>query len=242
MSVFWVQPTTPLPDPRVAPAHGLLAAGHDLSVARLQEAYGKGIFPWYGTNEPVLWWSPDPRLVLFCDEVHCSRSLRKKLRQFARQEQAPHAINKVTINLAFPQVIQACAAPQPGREQTWITPDIEAVYTAWHREGGAHSVEVWAHDELVGGLYGVCQGRFFFGESMFSRVSDASKIALIYLVRRLQQLNIPVIDCQQETAHLMSLGARAIPRHDFLLQLQQQQQYETPSLGRGTLLQTGLLR
>src|SRR5699024_513318 len=145
------------------------AAGHDLSVARLEEAYGKGIFPWFGGNEPVLWWSPDPRLVLFCDELHCSKSLRKKLRQLARREQTECTSFKVTLNLAFPQVIHACADSQPGREETWITPEIEAVYTAWHRRGGVHSVEVWQDGELVGGLYGVCKGRFFFGESMFSR-------------------------------------------------------------------------
>lgn len=196
--------------------HGLLAAGADLSVARLIEAYKKGIFPWFNERDPVLWWSPDPRMVLTCDDLHLSRSMRKLLRRIERHERETNAPIRVTTDLVFNEVIQACAAPDDTREATWISPEIQAVYQAWHEAGNAHSIEVWHDGQLAGGLYGVRLGRFFFGESMFSRISDSSKVALVYLVRLLQQMQIRHIDCQQETQHLATMGARPMKRDDFL--------------------------
>jgi leucyl/phenylalanyl-tRNA---protein transferase len=209
----WIEPHQPLPPPQTArlEPNGLVAAGRDLSARRLLEAYGQGIFPWYSQGQPVLWWSPDPRMVVFVDEFEPARSLRKTLRRV-------HATGswKVTLDQAFVQVMQACAAPRPGQEGTWITRDIIKAYQALHQAGHAHSVEVWAQRELVGGLYGVSIGRMFFGESMFTRVDDASKCAYAALVAMLRRLGFSMVDCQQSTGHLASLGAREISRDEFL--------------------------
>lgn len=187
--------------------NGLLAVGGRLSPHCLLRAYRRGIFPWYSEEQPILWWSPDPRMVLFPDELRISRSLRKILRR---------GIYRVSVDRAFPEVIAACAAPRRDEPGTWITAEMEAAYCRLHRQGWAHSVEVWAGDELVGGLYGVAIGRIFFGESMFHRRSDASKVALVTLVERLRQWGYGLIDCQVATAHLASLGAREIPRARFV--------------------------
>ena len=209
----WIEPDQPLPPPEHARAepNGLLAAGRDLSAARLLEAYGNGIFPWYSQGQPVLWWSPDPRMVLFVDEFEPSRSLRKTLRRIDLTGSWT-----VTLDQAFLQVMRACAAPRPGQDGTWITRDIIKAYHALHQAGHAHSVEVWSDGRLIGGLYGVSIGRMFFGESMFAQVTDASKCACAALVAMLRRLDFCMVDCQQSTEHLASLGAREIPREEFV--------------------------
>jgi leucyl/phenylalanyl-tRNA---protein transferase len=186
--------------------NGLLAAGGDLSPARLIDAYQRGIFPWFGEDDPVLWWSPDPRMVLYCEELRVSRSLRRVLRS---------GRFRVTMDTAFAAVMAGCAEPRPGQDGTWITPAMTAAYRRLGALGYAHSVETWIDDRLAGGLYGVALGRMFFGESMFARETDASKVAFVHLVRQLEQWNMPLIDCQMSTAHLASLGAREIPRNEF---------------------------
>jgi leucyl/phenylalanyl-tRNA--protein transferase len=186
--------------------NGLLAAGGDLSPQRLIEAYKRGIFPWFNPGDPILWWSPDPRMVLFPDELKISRSLRKTLKT------PPYEIR---VDTAFRQVMEACAAPRDGHSGTWITPAMIAAYTELHRQGLAHSVETWMNGKLVGGLYGISLGRMFYGESMFSLATDASKIAFVHLVRQLERWGFGMIDCQMKTAHLASLGAREIPRAEF---------------------------
>ncbi len=213
VTIAWVDPDQPLPPPQRAlrEPNGLLAAGRDLSARRLLEAYRHGIFPWYTQGQPVLWWCPDPRMVLFLDEFKVSRSLGKTLRRM-RADPAW----RVTLDGAFERVMRACAEPREGQDGTWITPAILAAYTALHRQGAAHSVEVWRNGELAGGLYGVAIGRMFFGESMFTRVPDASKAALSALVALLRGAGFRVIDCQQNTGHLASLGAREIDRARFL--------------------------
>ena len=206
----------PLPDTRFAlpddsEAPGLLAAGGSLTPTRLAEAYSKGVFPWYSDGQPVLWWSPDPRMVLWTAEFKLSRSLRKTLAKFARSPDC-----EVRIDSAFEQVIAACAtSPREGQNGTWIVPDMVAAYTHWHALGAVHSVETWMDGELAGGLYGVGIGRMFFGESMFSRRTDASKIALAALVCFSREHGIDLIDCQQRTGHLTSMGGREVPRNVF---------------------------
>lgn len=185
---------------------GLLALGGDLHPRRLLNAYRAGIFPWYSDGQPLLWWSPDPRTILFPERLKVSRSLRKSLRNKPFQ---------VTFDTAFEAVIDACAAPRTGESGTWITPDMAAAYHLLHRLGHAHSVEVWLDDELAGGLYGIAMGQVFFGESMFSRVSEASKVGFVHLVRQLQSRGYRLVDCQVYTAHLVSLGAEEIPRREF---------------------------
>lgn len=187
--------------------NGLLAAGGSLTVPRLIEAYARGIFPWFSAGDPVLWWSPDPRMVLFVDEFHPSRSLAKRMRRGGFE---------VTADRAFGDVLRACAAPRDGNSGTWLVPQMIRAYERLHEAGFAHSVEVWTDGELAGGLYGVALGRAFFGESMFARRTDASKIALARLVEQLARWQFPLIDCQMSTAHLASLGAREIPRAQFL--------------------------
>lgn len=238
-NIIWLEARTPLPDPVSASRHGLLAAGHDLSVGRLKEAYSKGIFPWYQQGEPVLWWSPDPRMVLACDDLRISRSLAKRLRQLERPDVENPTSLTITTNLAFSAVMQECARPVTGREQTWITGQILEVYGQWHQLGNAHSIEVWRGSTLIGGLYGVCLGRFFFGESMFTREPDASKIALVYLVRLLQRRGISHIDCQQDTPHLRSMGADLHDRTDFLSMLARAQLYPAPAWGCGQVAPDG---
>ncbi len=195
------------PSPETASAEGLLAVGGDLSTDRLLEAYRCGIFPWYGTGQPILWWSPDPRMVLFPDQLKISRSLRKTLR---------HSGFRVTLDNAFRQVIEGCAEPRRGQPGTWITAEMQDAYCDLHAAGHAHSVETWIGRDLVGGLYGVALGGAFFGESMFSRTTDASKVALVHLVRQLEAWGYRLIDCQVTSAHLSSLGAEEIPRSTFL--------------------------
>lgn len=216
--ITWVEPGTPLPDPSLAldDPPGLLAAGRDLGVSRLLEAYCNGTFPWYSDGQPVLWWSPDPRMVLVPDEFRLSRSLRQRCRRMQRS-----GAWTVSLDTAFDEVIAACAqAARRGQPGTWITAEMRKAYGALHRAGFAHSIEVWRHgpagSSLAGGLYGVAIGRMFFGESMFSREADASKAALGALVDLLRRHAYPVIDCQAATAHLASLGAREIPRASFL--------------------------
>jgi leucyl/phenylalanyl-tRNA--protein transferase len=223
--------------------NGLLAAGGDLSAARLLEAYRHGIFPWFSEGEPILWWSPDPRMVLFPQEFKVTRSLRKTLRN-GRYE--------VRTDSAFEQVMRACAAPREGASRgcdtvrdsdgcgsnrhaalpapegsaspcqggTWIHEEMIAAYCELHRLGYAHSVETWLDGELAGGLYGMALGRMFYGESMFSFRTDASKIALAHLAAQLERWNFGLIDCQMNTPHLASLGAREIPRKEFIARLQ----------------------
>jgi len=189
---------------------GLLAAGGDLSPERLLRAYRRGIFPWFGEGEPILWWSPDPRTVLIPAELKIGRSLAKTLRKGAFE---------VRADTAFEQVIEACSAPRQGQQGTWITGAMKAAYTRLHHLGVAHSVETWCDSELAGGLYGVALGRVFFGESMFSRASDASKIALVHLVRQLQRWEFELIDCQMRTPLLSAFGARDMARGQFTRQV-----------------------
>lgn len=196
-------------------APGLLAAGGDLTPERLRRAYEHGIFPWYSLGQPILWWSPDPRMTLHTNEFKLSRSLRKVLQRFIASADC-----SVRIDTAFRDVISACArTPRAGQDGTWIVPEMVEAYCSWHRLGEVHSFETWMDGQLVGGLYGVSIGRMFFGESMFSHRTDASKIALAALVAFCRQHDIALIDCQQRTAHLASLGAREIPRREFTLHL-----------------------
>lgn len=201
--------------------NGLLAAGGDLSAQRLLAAYRRGIFPWFSPGDPILWWSPDPRMVLFPDEFRCSRSLRKRLRR---------GDFTVTLDQNFARVMRACSTtPREGQNGTWITDPMIDAYSTLHELGYAHSVEVWSGEDpiaaeghspkLVGGLYGVAIGRMFYGESMFSQITDASKIALAHLVHFFASTGYEMIDCQMNTAHLASLGGREIPRAEFVRRL-----------------------
>ena len=205
----WLRPDAPFPpiEAALAEPNGLLAASDDLTPERLLDAYRRGIFPWYSNDQPVLWWSPDPRMVLFVDEFRVARSLRKRLQQ-QRLE--------IRVDTAFRAVIESCATvSRPGQAGTWITPAIVEAYGALHDRGNAHSVEAWRDGGLVGGLYGVAIGRMFFGESMFAHEPDASKIALVHLIAMLRARDFPLVDCQQETTHLASFGARPIARRAF---------------------------
>lgn len=198
------------PHPSEADANGLVAIGGDLSSKRLIHAYNKGIFPWFNDDEPLLWWSPDPRMVLFPKELRVSKSMRVILKK---------AVFKITFNTAFESVIQLCAkVKRDDQDDTWITNDMTEAYIALHKQGIATSVEVWQNEKLVGGLYGIDlkEKKTFCGESMFSLVSNASKAAFITLVQELKTKEYRLIDCQMHTAHLESLGAREIPRDDFL--------------------------
>jgi len=205
----WLGVRDPFPpvDEALIEPNGLLAAGGDLSPERLLDAYAHGIFPWFNEDDPVLWWSPDPRMVLFPRDLHVSRSLRRAIRsgRFC-----------VTLDRAFEAVMEGCAAPRRNQDGTWITPAMMSAYARLAQLGYSHSVETWEDDELVGGLYGVALGRVFYGESMFSRRSDGSKVAFAYLARQLERWRFVLIDCQMATGHLASLGAREIPRDEFL--------------------------
>lgn len=220
--VPWIEIEEPLPPTSQALGHdseapGLLAAGRDLSPARLEQAYRRGIFPWFSPGQPVLWWSPSPRMVLPVQDFKVSRSLRKTLRRFIATPGC-----EVRMDSAFERVINACSStPREGQAGTWIVPAMVQAYTAWHRAGRVHSVETWIDGELVGGLYFVGLGRMVYGESMFARRRDASKIALSALVALCRRQRIDLIDCQQNTAHLASLGAREWPRPVFLEQVAQ---------------------
>ncbi|MEJ2201164.1 MAG: leucyl/phenylalanyl-tRNA--protein transferase [Desulfuromonadaceae bacterium] len=211
MPIYRLNDQLLFPPPEFSEPEGLLAVGGDLSSSRLLLAYSMGIFPWFSEGEPILWWSPDPRCVLFPDELNISRSLAKTLRRSRFRS---------SFNTAFSAVVAACAENRPKQNSgTWITVGIQQAYENLHRLGFAHSVECWQGDELVGGLYGVCLGRCFFGESMFHRVSDASKVALVALVRRMRQKGWTLIDCQLPNDHLFSLGAKLLPRQEFLSRL-----------------------
>jgi leucyl/phenylalanyl-tRNA--protein transferase len=213
MSMFILAPDHfSFPPVELASPEGLLAIGGDLQAERLLEAYRHGIFPWYNDDQPILWWSPDPRATLFPDQLHISKSLRKALRK------QPY---KVTFDYAFREVIAACAGPRPKQEPagTWILDEMIEAYCQLHERGYAHSVEVWDQDQLVGGLYGVALGRAFFGESMFSHRTDASKIALVYLAHQLDQWQFELIDCQVSSGHITSLGAQDIRRDEFMSRL-----------------------
>jgi leucyl/phenylalanyl-tRNA---protein transferase len=198
-------PNTALVDP-----DGLLCAGGDLRPATIVAAYSQGIFPWFSDGQPILWWTPDPRMVLFPNEFKLSRSLAKVMRQQKFE---------VTFDVAFRSVIESCAAPREPGGGTWIVKEIQDAYTLLHKQGFAHSVESWSGDQLVGGLYGVAIGKVFFGESMFMRETDASKVAFATLVDKLTRDGFLLIDCQQQTRHLASFGARPIPRAEFLQRL-----------------------
>lgn len=211
MAVYILREELVFPNPSLANKDGLLAVGGDLEPERLLLAYRNGIFPWYSDGDPILWWSTDPRLVLYPHEIVISRSLKKTLRRGNFQ---------TTFDRAFEQVVRACAHSRGRSESgTWITADMMAAYTRLHQLGHAHSVETWYAGQLVGGLYGISIGRCFFGESMFSEVSDASKVALVNLACLLKQWQFQLIDCQMPSDHLMRMGARLIPRHAFLSQL-----------------------
>ena len=219
MSVLpWLDPyddEQPFPDPKLAlhEPDGLLAVGGSLTPARLLRAYRQGIFPWYSDDQPILWWSPDPRTILLPESIKISRSLRKTLRK------QNHF--RVTMDKAFEQVIQHCSEPRRDGIGTWLTAEMKAAYGHLHKLGFAHSVETWHDDQLVGGLYGVALGGVFFGESMFTRMTDASKVALVYLCAQLQAWRFAMIDCQMCTEHLLRMGAENIPRQLFTDCLQQ---------------------
>lgn len=207
MPVFQLTEKIVFPPPELAEENGLLAVGGDLSTERLLLAYSKGIFPWYSVGEPILWWCPSPRLVIFPDEFKAP----KRLARFIKQQKY-----EVTMDQAFQQVIKACANATNRQEKgTWIDDDMIEAYTHLHELGFAHSVECWMDDELVGGLYGIALGKIFFGESMFSHQSNASKVAFVYLAEELMERNFGLIDCQLKTEHLMQFGAREIPGAEF---------------------------
>jgi leucyl/phenylalanyl-tRNA--protein transferase len=212
--LIWLkQDDLSFPDPAHAmqEPNGLLAVGGDLGLDRLLAAYRLGIFPWYETGQPILWWSPDPRMVLFPEELHIARSLHKFLQK---------KFFKVTFNEDFPAVISACAKQRDkNRTGTWITDEMQQAYIELHQASWAHSVEVWNENELVGGLYGIAMDTVFFGESMFSRQDNASKVGFVHLVQVLKQHNFKLIDCQVSSEHLASLGAREISRKDFIQHL-----------------------
>jgi len=197
----------PSPERALSEPNGLLAIGGDLSPQRLLAAYREGIFPWFSEGDPILWWSPDPRMVLVPGDLRISRSFSKRLR---------NSVYEVRLDTAFERVIDECAAPRQGQSGTWITASMREAYLSLHRSGYAHSAETWIEGELAGGLYGVAIGDIFFGESMFSRANDASKLALARLAGWLRAERFHLIDCQFHTDHLQSLGAHRIARRDFL--------------------------
>lgn len=210
--ISWLNPGDsfpPVTDALTDP-NGLLCASLELSADRVLHAYEQGIFPWYSEGQPVLWWSPDPRMVLFPSDFRLHRSLRKTLR---------NAVYEIRTDTCFRAVMQACAEPRPEQDGTWISEAVVDAYCALHNAGYAHSVETWINGELVGGLYGIALGRVFFGESMFVRRTDASKLAFAHLMTQLKRWNFGLVDCQQETGHLASLGAAPIPREQFLDEL-----------------------
>lgn len=211
MPVYRIPKDLVFPPPDLADPSGILGVGGDLSAERLLLAYASGIFPWFSEGQPILWWSPDPRMVLPTDQLRVPRSLGKIIRR---------GDYRITLDTAFSQVIRACGeVPRPGQDGTWITDGLLLAYTRLYELGFAHSVEAWDGDDLVGGLYGVALGRFFSGESMFARVPDASKVAFVHLVRQLQRWDFPLIDAQVHTEHLARFGAVEIPRGDYLARL-----------------------
>ncbi len=221
MPIFLLTKELIFPPPEMAEPEGILAVGGDLSPERLELAYSMGIFPWYSEGQPILWWSPDPRLVLFPKELKVSRSLRQTIKKGAY---------KVTMDSAFEDVVEKCAGVHRAEEGgTWITPEMREAYVALHRRGRAHSVEAWREGELAGGLYGVAMGGAFFGESMFHVRPDASKVALVALVERLRKWGFELIDCQVTTPFFERMGAREIPREEFLERLEKALRKKTPA-------------
>ncbi len=219
MPVFRLTDDLLFPPPELAEDKGLLAVGGDLSVDRLLLAYSMGIFPWYSKGDPILWWSPDPRMILRPGELRVTRRLSRTIRQ---------GVFQVTLDRAFPDVVKRCASiPRPDQDGTWITADMIDAYVRLHEEGFAHSVECWRVGELAGGLYGVSLGSCFFGESMFSDTPNASKVALATLAEQASQLAITLIDCQVHTPHLKSLGAKDVRRERFLALLKEGQRAQT---------------
>ena len=214
----WLRPDDRFPpvERSLSSPNGLLAAGGDLSRERLLDGYRHGIFPWFSEGQPILWWSPDPRMVLWCEDLKVPRSLAKSVRNKGFE---------LRVDTAFEAVLAGCAEREEG---TWLGPEMRAAYLSLHRAGYAHSFETWRENELVGGLYGVALGRMFYGESMFSRATDASKVALVHLVRHLRSKGFPLIDCQMHTALLASLGAREVPRPAFLRALAPLVNYAEP--------------
>lgn len=222
-TIPWIDADTPFPPPEQAlvEPNGLLCAGGSLSSQRLLDAYCQGIFPWFSADQPILWWSPDPRMVLFPSEFKISRSLRRTLLR---------GNYDIRLDSAFGDVLLACAeTPRSGQNGTWITRDIQHAYRRLFDLGIAHSVETWIDGKLVGGLYGLAIGHMFYGESMFSHISDASKIAAAHLARFLEEHGFGMIDCQMNTPHLTSLGAREIPRSDFMRQLRALTRIDEPA-------------
>ena len=212
MPIYRLGRAVAFPDPALAEPDGLLAVGGDLQPERLLEAYARGIFPWFDDRSPILWWSPDPRLVLAPEELHVSRSLARTLRR---------GTFRVTADTAFDSVIRRCAEKgRPGQRGTWITPEMIDAYCALHRLGFAHSFEAWEGEALAGGLYGVSLGAVFFGESMFADAPDASKVAFARGVAWLASRGVGLVDCQVRTDHLVSLGARELPRREFLARVE----------------------
>ena len=212
MPVYLLSDDLVFPSPKLAPKEGLLAVGGDLRQERLLLAYRMGIFPWYSRYEPILWWSPDPRLVLYPGEIRVSKSLQKTIKK---------GLFRITMDQAFEAVINACAQSRTSADEgTWIVEEMIDAYCKLHESGFAHSVEAWRDDRLAGGLYGVSLGKCFFGESMFTHISNASKVAFVALVKHLQALNFDLIDCQVTTPHLLTFGAREIPRTRYLNELE----------------------
>jgi len=211
--LHWLKQDEPFPPVETAltEPNGLLCAGLDLSPGRILDAYREGIFPWFSPGEPVLWWSPDPRMVLTPTEVKISRSLRQRMKRGGYE---------IRVDTHFREVMLACAAPREGQSGTWIGSAMLDAYSRLHEMGYAHSVETWMDGELAGGLYGMAIGRMFYGESMFSRQTDASKLALAHLCRQLEAWSFGLIDCQMETAHLAAMGARLMPRNRFIQEMQ----------------------
>ncbi|MCR2747035.1 leucyl/phenylalanyl-tRNA--protein transferase [Limnobacter parvus] len=211
-TIPWLDSPKDFPDTSEALEYpsGLLAASQEINADWLQSSYAKGIFPWYSQGEPVLWWSTSPRAVLYTTEFKLRRSLLKAVRKMRNNRD-----NRIQINTAFEAVMRACAAPRQGQEGTWITEEVIAAYVELHRRGFAHSVEHWQGDQLVGGLYCVALGKMIYGESMFSTQTDASKVAFAHFVYWLKSQNVHIIDCQQATGHLMSMGARTVNRKVF---------------------------
>jgi len=211
--LHWLKQDEPFPpvETALAEPNGLLCAGLDLSPQRILDAYREGIFPWFNPGEPVLWWSPDPRMVLTPTEVKISRSLRQRMKRGGYE---------IRVDTHFREVMLACAAPREGQSGTWIGSAMLDAYSRLHEMGYAHSVETWMDGELAGGLYGIAIGRMFYGESMFSRQTDASKLALAHLCRQLEAWSFGLIDCQMETAHLAAMGARLMPRNRFIQEMQ----------------------
>ncbi len=218
MPVFQLPEEYVFPNPELAEPDGLLAIGGDLDPRRLLIGYAMGLFPWYNPTEPILWWSPDPRMVIFPDKFHCSKNLQREIKSKKFE---------VRFDSNFSNVIRQCGATRIHKEGTWVSEDIIEAYTILHQHGFAHSVEIYENEELVGGLYGVTIGKIFFGESMFHTVTNASKVAFYYLVEFLKKYDFLLIDTQMETDHLRSLGAETIPRKEFLQLLEEGIPHET---------------